>query len=251
MTKIIPTPPPFLKLIAHPLRWAILKGLANTDLTVQEISTLIDQPQNLVSYHLHKLYQAQLVLEHKSIADARQVYFGANFSRLDALFQSAGGMISPALSHQPQPVTANLKVIRVLFLCTHNSARSQMAEGILGEQSHHQLQVFSAGADPTSIHPMGMKVMAEQGIDLRDKTAKSLDIFLNQPFDYVITVCDRALENCPLFPGNPVKIHWSIADPAEVDGSEEEQYAAFKQAADQLTHRILYFHLRILTDQEQ
>ena len=233
-------PPPFLKLIAHTLRWQILQVLANSDLTVQEITAVLGQPQNLVSFHLHKLHQAQLILEHQSIADARQVYYGLNFPMVDELFQSLGELLHPALANPPMRDAKKLENVRVLFLCTHNSARSQMAEGILRAQSHNQIQVFSAGTDPLAVHPLAVRVMAEQGIDLRQATSKSLDQFRNQSFDYIITVCDRAREKCPIFPGNPARIHWSIPDPTEASGTAEERYKAFKEVAGQLTRRTRY-----------
>jgi len=129
---------------------------------------------------------------------------------------------------------------RVLFLCTHNSARSQMAEGILRHLGGDAVEAWSAGTEPSRVHPLAIRAMAARGIDIRGQRSKSLDEFLGQRFDYVITVCDRASETCPIFPGAPERIHWSIPDPSAVEGSEEVRYRAFDEAAADLTTRIRY-----------
>jgi DNA-binding transcriptional ArsR family regulator len=180
--------PPFLKLIAHDMRWKILSLLANSDLRVQEISQALAQPQNLVSYHLQKLHQAELILEHHSIADARAIYYSLDFDRMDGHLQAIGKMLNPAFSSGIKIDLSHLSEVRVLFICTHNSARSQIAESILQEQSHHTLKVSSAGTEPTRVHPLAIQVMAERGIDIRQKISKGLDIFQNQGFDYVCLI---------------------------------------------------------------
>jgi protein-tyrosine-phosphatase len=113
----------------------------------------------------------------------------------------------------------------VLFLCTHNSARSQMAEGILRQRSQNRIEVFSAGTEPGQVHPMAVRAMAELGIDIHNQRSKHLNEFLGKDFAYIITVCDRARENCPIFPGAPQRIHWSLPDPVEFEGSDEERYS--------------------------
>lgn len=123
---------------------------------------------------------------------------------------------------------------RVLILCTANSARSQMAEGLLRELAHGQAEVYSAGTKPAPVNPMAIRVMAERGVDISGQRSKHLNEFLAHPFDAVITVCDDAAEACPVFPGRAQRIHWSIPDPAAVNGTEAEQLAAFRQARDQL-----------------
>ena len=130
--------------------------------------------------------------------------------------------------------------VRVLFLCTHNSARSQMAEGILRHLAGDRLEVASAGTEVTRVHPLAIKVMAAREIDLSGQRSKHLDEFLGQQFDYVITVCDNARETCPVFPGAPERIHWSIPDPSSAEGDEKEREAAFERAADDLLTRIRY-----------
>src|SRR6476661_6744141 len=121
---------------------------------------------------------------------------------------------------------------RVLILCTGNSARSQMAEGLLRALGGDRFDVFSAGSKPSIVNPLAIAAMDERGIDIRAQRSKHLNEYLDQPFDYVITVCDNAAETCPLFPGAARRIHWSFPDPAAVVGSESEQLASFRQVRD-------------------
>ncbi|MGA7672650.1 MAG: arsenate reductase ArsC [Nitrolancea sp.] len=132
----------------------------------------------------------------------------------------------------------NQRRLRVLFLCTHNSARSQMAEGLLRQYAGDQIEVASAGTEPGGVHPLAMKAMQEINIDISAARSKSVDEFLDQQFDYVITLCDQANETCPLFPGDPERIHWSFTDPSAAKGSEEERLHAFEQIRAQLAIRL-------------
>ena len=127
---------------------------------------------------------------------------------------------------------------RVLFLCTHNSARSQMAEGILRRLGGDRVEAASAGTEVTRVHPLALREMSERGIDISGQRSKHLNELLGERFDYVVTVCDHANESCPIFPGDPERIHWSIPDPSAVEGDEETRQAAFKRAADELMARI-------------
>jgi arsenate reductase len=127
---------------------------------------------------------------------------------------------------------------RVLFLCTHNSARSQMAEGLLRAMAGERFEVFSAGTEKTRVQPLAVDAMREIGIDLSGHTSKTLDAFGDDPFDFVITVCDRANESCPLFPGKTERIHWSFDDPTAATGSDEEKLAAFRRIRDQIRAKI-------------
>jgi len=128
--------------------------------------------------------------------------------------------------------------IRVLFLCTHNSARSQMAEGILRQFGGERFEVYSAGTEPSQVNPLAIRVMQEAGIDISEQSSKSLSEFVGRHFDYVITVCDQANETCPVFPGDPQRIHWSFPDPSAVEGSDEARYQAFERTARELTIRL-------------
>ena len=130
---------------------------------------------------------------------------------------------------------------RVLMLCTGNSARSQMAEGFLRYIAGDRYDVFSAGVAPSHVRPEAIEVMSELGIDLSTHRSKSVDEFAGQRFDYVITVCDNAAENCPVFPGSTKRIHWSFDDPAGVTGSEEDRLAAFRHSRDEIRKRLEQF----------
>jgi protein-tyrosine-phosphatase len=125
---------------------------------------------------------------------------------------------------------------RVLFLCTHNSARSQMAEGLLRAMGGSLVEAHSAGTVATRVHPLAIATMAARNIDISHHTSKHVDAFAGQAFDAVVTVCDNAKESCPLFPGGPERIHWSIPDPSAVHGDGAD--AAFQTAANDLSHRI-------------
>lgn len=131
--------------------------------------------------------------------------------------------------------------MRALILCMGNSARSQMAEGLLRHDAGNVYEVFSAGTKPSHVRPEAIAVMREVGIDISGHRSKSVEEFAGQDFDYVITVCDNAKESCPLFPAKTKRIHWSIEDPAAAQGSEEELLAAFRRARDELRARLHAF----------
>jgi arsenate reductase len=127
---------------------------------------------------------------------------------------------------------------RVLILCTGNSARSQIAEGLLRALAGDRFEVSSAGTKPSIVNPLAIAAMDERGLDIRSHRSKHLSEFLAQPFDFVITVCDSAAENCPVFPGPAQRIHWSFPDPAAVQGSEEMRLAAFREVRDAIEGRL-------------
>ena len=132
---------------------------------------------------------------------------------------------------------------RVLFICTHNSARSQMAEGLLRHYAEDRFEVFSAGIDATAVRPEAIEVMAEVGIDISGQKAKALDPFLAQPFDWVITVCDWARQACPVFPGAEQTAHWSFEDPEDAVGTEAERLAVFRGVQVEIARRVHQFML--------
>src|SRR5262245_56332549 len=121
---------------------------------------------------------------------------------------------------------------RVLFLCTHNSARSQMAEGLLRHLGGDRFEAFSAGTEATHVRPLAIRAMAEIGIDISGQQSKTLDRYLDEAFDVVITVCDDANESCPVFPNARARIHWSFPDPSKAVGTEDEQLAVYRRARD-------------------
>lgn len=127
---------------------------------------------------------------------------------------------------------------RVLFLCTHNSARSQMAEGLLRALGGDRYEAYSAGTEATFVRPLAMRAMAEIGIDISHQESKTLDRYLDQPFAAVITVCDDANEACPVFFGARRRIHWSLPDPSRASGTEEEQLAVYREVREALRNRI-------------
>lgn len=127
-----------------------------------------------------------------------------------------------------------MEKLQVLVLCTANSARSQMGEGLLRDMAGDKVDVYSAGTAPSVVNPFAIRAMQEIGIDISGHTSKSLDIYLDKEFDYVITVCDNAAANCPYFPGPATRIHWGLKDPAAVQGSDEEILASFAHARDLL-----------------
>lgn len=138
--------------------------------------------------------------------------------------------------------------VRVIFICTRNSARSQMAEGMLREWGGGRFEVYSAGLEPGGVRQEAVLVMAEIGIDIGEHHSKSIEGFVNQPFSWVITVCDSARQNCPVFAGADEAAHWGVDDSAGVTGSDEERLAAFRRARDDLRNRIHMFILAASRD---
>jgi arsenate reductase (thioredoxin) len=127
---------------------------------------------------------------------------------------------------------------KVLILCTGNSARSQMAEGLLRHEAGDRFEVSSAGTKPTRVRPEAIAVLAEIGIDISQQRSKNVDEFLSEPLDFIITVCDNAKESCPVFPAEAARLHWPFEDPASVDATEEERKAAFRTIRDQIHTKI-------------
>lgn len=242
------TAPEFLKLLAHDVRWQLLQALAHGDLRVLELAAVVTRPINHVSYHLKLLRDRELVHERRSSADGRDVYYTLDLARLGDLYRRNGIELHPGLlaGQGPQGQAIAHQPLRVLFVCTHNRARSQMAEGILRYASHGQMDVHSAGIRPGEIHPLAVQVLRDAGIDISTQQSKHLDEVCAYSFDRVITVCDQAREQCPSFPGNPPSVHWSIADPiaaAERMADEETRRKFFAQTAQELATRIHFFLL--------
>jgi protein-tyrosine-phosphatase/DNA-binding transcriptional ArsR family regulator len=231
------TPPAFFRLAGHPLRWRLLSELAQSDRQVRELCALLGQQQNLVSYHLGQLRAARLVQSRRSSADGRDAYYRLDLARCAESLSAAGRRLNPGFRLEPLTLEDHHFVggrPRVLFLCTGNSARSQMAEGLLQHLSHGAVEAFSAGSHPRTLHPEAVRVMRKRGVDLHGRQAKHLRQFATQPFDFVITLCDRVREVCPEFPEHPRSIHWSMADPS-LEGP-----AAFERTAVELELRISF-----------
>jgi protein-tyrosine-phosphatase/DNA-binding transcriptional ArsR family regulator len=240
-------PSEFLQLAGHPLRWRLLEELARSDRVVHELTQLVGEPQNLVSYHLAKLRDGRLVSARRSSADRRDTYYGLDLARIGALLSAAGGGLHPALRLTSPPHHAQIAPVKVLFLCTGNSARSQMAEALARARSGAAIEAHSAGSHPRPLHPNAVRVMRDEyGLDLAGQAPKHLELFEGQRFDWVISLCDRVREVCPEFPGEPETIHWSIANPA-TDDPDDVTYPLFQQCAAELATRI-EFLLAVLAD---
>ncbi|GLY89680.1 ArsR family transcriptional regulator [Actinoallomurus iriomotensis] len=230
-------PPDVLALAGHELRWRLLGELARSDRQVHELTDLIGQPQSLVSYHLGRLRAGGLVAARRSSADRREAYYRIDLVRCGELLADAAAALHPGLRPAPPAGEPGVSpTARVLFLCTGNSARSQIAEALLRHHGGEAVEAFSAGSHPKRLHPSAVLVMREQfGIDIAGQRVKSLDEFTGRRFDHVISLCDRLREVCPDFPGAPELIHWSIPDPAA-----EGEYPAFERTAAELDIRIRF-----------
>ena len=232
-----PTPPEILGLLADPLRWQLVVELGRSDRRVGELVDLTAKPQNLVSYHLAELRKAGLVRSRRSSADGRDVYYRADLVRCRDLLGAAGRSLHPGLSLAPDPSSTSVAPRRsrprLLFLCTGNSARSQMAEAFVEHRTDGAVEARSAGSHPKPLHPDAVRVMAERGVDIAGRPTKSLSRFTRNRFDRVITLCDKVREVCPEFAGAPLAAHWSMDDPAAAgDG------AAFDAVADEIDDRV-------------
>lgn len=223
-----------LKLLADDTRWRLLQELRISDRQVGELVTRLNVPQNLVSYHLGILRQAGFVQVRRSDADARATYYGLDIATLRASYQQIGRSLQLESMIIPTPMP-NLPVI---FLCTANSARSQMAEGWLRHLSAGNILVQSAGTQPGQLHPLAIQVMAEVGIDLRHHVSKGLSALADTVPGVVVTVCDLAREQCFSCLNAPVQLHWSIPDPAQAQGSQDDQLQVFRAVRDQIGQRV-------------
>jgi protein-tyrosine-phosphatase len=233
-------PPAILGLLSDPLRWQLVGELGRSDRRVGELVELVGKPQNLVSYHLAELRHAGIVSARRSSADGRDVYYRADLFRCRDLLGDAGVSLHPALSLAPTPGNAAPRRgrPRLLFLCTGNSARSQIAEALIQHRSAGTVEARSAGSHPKPLHPNAVRVMAERGVDISGRPTKSLTRFTRNRFDRVITLCDKVREICPEFPGAPIAAHWSIADPAAAGDTDKSTYPAFEHVADEIDSRV-------------
>jgi ArsR family transcriptional regulator, arsenate/arsenite/antimonite-responsive transcriptional repressor / arsenate reductase (thioredoxin) len=253
-------PPGFLRLAGHPVRWRLLNELSGSDRRVGELCARLELPQNLVSYHLGRLRAEGVVSRRRSTADRRDSYYRLELDRCGELLAGAGAALHPGLrlvptrsvrpgpsaSRKPGPSASGRpgpparRRSRVLFLCTGNSARSQIAEALADELGPGVIEACSAGSHPKALHPNAVRVLNARGIDISGRRSKHLDEFSSRRFDYVISLCDRVREICPDFPGHPDVIHWSIPDPAHEPGTNRQTYPAFERIAAELATRITF-----------
>jgi protein-tyrosine-phosphatase/DNA-binding transcriptional ArsR family regulator len=237
--------PVFVRLAAHPLRWRLLTELAASDYRVRELVELVDEPQNLVSYHLRLLRSGGLVTAGRSSFDGRDSYYHLDLGRCAQALAAAGTALHPALrldAAPPAPPMHQSPRIAVLFMCTGNSARSPIAEALLRHHTNNRIKVASAGSHPKQqLHPNAVRVLrVEYGIDLAGQRPRHLDTMTRRRFDHVISLCDRVREVCPEFPDHPRRAHWSIPDPATAGDTDETGYIAFQRTAADIDTRIRY-----------
>ena len=218
---------------------------------MRELRLLVGEQQSLVSYHLRLLREGGLVTSRRSAADGRDSYYAIDLAACRVALQSAGGALHPALRLAQPPIECprarrSHQRPRVLFLCTGNSARSQIAEALLEQMSLGTILAASAGSAPKPLHPNAVRVLHKRGIDISANRTKHLDEFSSQRFDAVITLCDKVREVCPQFPSQPALIHWSVPDPSLGGSTDRMSYPAFERTTAELESRIS-FRLPLLT----
>jgi protein-tyrosine-phosphatase len=221
---------------------------------VGELCELAGRRQSLISYHLRQLRDGGLVSVRRSSADGRDTYYLLDLARCGELLASAGVALHPALAPSRTANTgrkAGPRLADVLFLCTGNSARSQMAEALCERLSHGAVRAVSAGSHPKPLHRNAVRAMRERGIDISARRSRHLGEFAGRHFDYVISLCDRVREICPEFPGAPELIHWSIPDPAREPGDDEQTLPAFERTANELETRIGFLIEAIKATQQE
>lgn len=221
------TPPRFLRLAGHPLRWQLLTELAQSDRRVGELCALSGRRQPLVSYHLRQLRDGGLLSTRRSSADGRDTYYALDLARCGELLSHAGAALHPGLASAP---AAPAREARVLFLCTGNSARSPMAAALCEQRSGGAVRADSAGSHPKPLNPAAVRALHAYGLDLAGHRPRSLHELVDEPFDAVVTLCDRVREVCPEFPGGSRAVHWSLPEPASV--------ADFERVAAELCTRL-------------
>jgi protein-tyrosine-phosphatase/DNA-binding transcriptional ArsR family regulator len=224
-------PPDFVRLAAHPLRWRLLAELAGSDLRVRDLTTLLDQPQNLISYHLRLLRDGGWITATRSTFDGRDTYYHLDINRCAQALSDTGAALHPALAGLPSTPRRSQR-IAVLFVCTGNSSRSPIAEALLRHRTSNRVRVTSAGTHPkTALHPHTVRVLHDEfGIDVGSQRTRHLDTVVHRRFDHVITLCDKAREACPDFDNDPQRVHWSIPEPTE--------YHAYRHTATDIDTRV-------------
>ena len=250
--------PPVVRLLADPVRWRLMRELASSDRRVRELAAAVDQPQNLVSYHLRQLRLNGLVSARRSSFDGRDTYYSLDLDGCAKALAGAAVALHPGLAPAsaapgglvlPQSAVPQSAAVpgqlagpsgarRVLFVCTGNSSRSPMAEGLLRYRAGARVTAASAGIRPKPVHPHAVAVMRDgYGVDIAGHRPVQVETAAREGFDYVISLCDKAREACPEFAGRPGLILWSLPDPAAGEGGMAG-YAAFELTAAQLDARI-------------
>lgn len=241
-----PGPPAFVRLAAHPLRWQLLTALAESDYRVRELVSLLDQPQNLLSYHLRLLRADGLVSATRSSHDGRDTYYHLDLDRCSDALVEVGASLHPLLDPAADPDgrdttarrTTRPRPLTVLFVCSGNSIRSPIAEALLRHHRGDGVHVTSAGTRPKPrLHADTVRVLGERfDIDVSGQQPRDVATMAGRRFDHVITLCDRAREACPEFAHQPRRAHWSLPDPGSLAG--RAGYAAFQQVASDIDTRV-------------
>ncbi|MGI5290379.1 ArsR family transcriptional regulator [Nonomuraea polychroma] len=239
------TPPAFVRLAGHPLRWRLLTELAGSDYRVRELVTRIGQPQNLISYHLRLLRDGGLVTATRSTFDGRDSYYHLDLDRCADALRDSAAALHPVLHQQAAPPVPSVDQqlsprISVLFVCTGNSVRSPIAEALLRHHTAGRVTVTSAGSRPKpQLHPDTVRVLREEfDIDVSGQRPRHLDTVAGHRFDRVITLCDKAREVCPEFSHHPRRAHWSIPEPPTAGDTDPAGYPAFERTAAEINTRI-------------
>ncbi|MFY1686897.1 ArsR family transcriptional regulator [Plantactinospora sp. WMMB782] len=238
--------PTFVRLAAHPLRWRLLTELATGDLRVRELVALVGEPQNLVSYHLRLLRDGGLVTAVRSSFDGRDSYYHLDLDRCANALADTGAAVHPALRRESVPLPVRPADLRgtprvsVLFVCTGNSARSPIAEALLRHHTGGQVETTSAGGLPKPrLHPGAVRVLRQEfGLRVAGQLPRHWDTVSGRRFDYVISLCDKAREKCPDFPGDPRRVHWSIPDPAATGDADQGDHSIFQRTATDIDTRV-------------
>jgi protein-tyrosine-phosphatase/DNA-binding transcriptional ArsR family regulator len=225
-----------MRMASHPLRWALLTELAAGDHRVRELAAAIDEPQNLVSYHLRLLRAAGLIDARRSSFDGRDSYYHLDLTRCAGAFGEAAAALHPGLAPAPASTPAPRSV---LFLCTGNSARSPMAAALLEKKGQGRIRTASAGSHPKPrVHRNAVRVMRDMyDIDLRGGRPKALTAVGRRRFDHVITLCDKVREYARDH-GLATTMHWSLPDPSAAADSDRASYPEFRRVASELNSRI-------------
>jgi len=233
--------PPVLGALSHDLRWTIVSMLVPGDLRVSEIVSRTGQAPSLVSYHLARLREAGLVSARRSAADGRDSYHSLDLDALGQAVAAVATRIHPALlagvADRRDGSAGRQPAAEVLFICSANSARSPMAEGWLNHLGAGRAAARSAGITPVPLHPLAAAAMAEHGIDISGHRPTRLDGLADRAFTRVITLCDRAREDCGDLPTASATVHWSIPNPAQAHPPDLD---AFRVTARELRARIRY-----------
>jgi ArsR family transcriptional regulator, arsenate/arsenite/antimonite-responsive transcriptional repressor / arsenate reductase (thioredoxin) len=233
-----------VRLLAEPVRWRLMRELAAGDRRVRELTAAAGQPQNLVSYHLRQLRSAGLVTARRSSFDGRDTYYSLDLDGCAQALAASVSALHPGLALPPAvpqpPAAPEPARRRVLFVCTGNTGRSPMAEALLRHRAGPRVEASSAGTRPKPLHPDAVAVMRDRyRIDITGHRPTPVETVALERFDFVITLCDKAREHCPEFPGHPGLIHWSMPDPAAAEG-DLAGYPAFERTAAELETRIRF-----------